>query len=73
MRYIVQLLIPALIVIGVALVLLRNRNSAGATRSAAKPADGDDGTLSTATFVLILVIGATFTVALIYALHTLGS
>ena len=67
MRYVVQFLIPALVVIVVTLVLLRNRGNPPATPAAAAPAD--TGGLSTGTFVLILVIGAVFTVALIYALH----
>ena len=65
-RYVVQLLIPAFVIIVVMLVLVRNRNNPS-TAGAAAPADA--GGLSTGTFVLILVIGAVFTVALIYALH----
>jgi predicted membrane-bound dolichyl-phosphate-mannose-protein mannosyltransferase len=72
MRYIVQMLIPAMIIIVVALVLMRNRNSPAASGSASKTAE-DNATLSTGTFVAILVIGATFTVALIYALHASSS
>ena len=66
MRY-AQFLIPALIVIVVTLVLARNRGNPPAPPATAAPAD--TGGLSTGTFVLILVIGAVFTVALIYALH----
>ena len=68
MRYVIEFLVPAMIVIVVALVLLRNRPStpSHATTSQTKE---DTGTLSTGTFVVILIIGATFTVALIYALH----
>jgi hypothetical protein len=71
-RYVVQFLIPALVVIVVTLVLVRNRgNPPAPTAPAAAPAD--TGGLSTGTFVLILVIGAIFTVALIYALHGSGN
>src|SRR4030095_6282503 len=52
------------------LVLVRNRGNPS-TAAAAAPADA--GGLSTGTFVLILVIGAIFTVALIYALHGSGN
>ena len=62
-----QFLIPALVVIVVTLVLARNRGNPPAPTATAAPAD--TGGLSTGTFVLILVIGAVFTVALIYALH----
>ena len=72
MRYIVQLLIPAMIIIVVALVLLRNRNSPASPGSSSRPAEANE-TLSTGTFVAILVIGATFTIALIYALHGSGN
>jgi hypothetical protein len=65
-RYVVQLLIPALVVIVVTLVLMRNRGNPPAAPAAA-PAD--TGGLSTGTFVLILLIGAIFTIALVYALH----
>jgi len=52
----------------VALVLFRNRTNTPAPANASQGKD-DTGTLSTGTFVVILIIGATFTVALIYALH----
>ena len=64
MRYVIEFLIPALIVIVVSVVLFRNRAAATASQGGE-----DTGTLSTGTFVAILIIGATFTVALIYALH----
>jgi multisubunit Na+/H+ antiporter MnhB subunit len=70
-RYVVQFLVPALVVIVVMIVLLRNRGNPSSTASAAAPADA--GGLSTGTFVVILVIGAIFTVALIYALYGSGS
>jgi len=67
-RYVIEFLVPAMMVILVALIFFRNRpnSPAHATASQAKE---DTGTLSTGTFVVILIIGATFTVALIYALH----
>jgi hypothetical protein len=68
-RYVVQMLIPALVVIVVTLVLLRNRGNPSAPASGAAAGPDDAGSLSTGTFIAILVIGATFTVALIYALH----
>ena len=69
MRYIVQLLIPALIITVVVLAVTRNRNNPAAS-AAATPANHDEtGPLSTGTFMAILVIGAVFTVALVYALH----
>ena len=67
MRYVIEFLIPAMIVIVVALVLFRNRPDAA--HATAAPTKDDTGTLSTGTFILILIIGAAFTVALIYALH----
>jgi len=68
MRYVIEFLVPAMIVIVVAVVLFRNRTNTPAPASASQ-AKEDTGTLSTGTFVAILIIGATFTVALIYALH----
>ncbi len=58
-----------MIVIVVAVVLLRNRPNSPAHATVAQ-AKEDSNTLSTGTFVAILIIGATFTVALIYALHS---
>lgn len=68
MRYVIEFLIPGAIVVIVALLLFRNRAHAPA-HPAAQPPD-TTGTLSTGTFVLILIVGAIFTVALVYALHT---
>lgn len=68
MRYVIEFLVPAMIVIVVAMVLFRNRPSTPAHATATQTKE-DTGTLSTGTFVVILIIGATFTVALIYALH----
>jgi hypothetical protein len=69
-RYVVQMLIPAMVVIVVTLVLLRNRGNPPASATSTPSNPDDAGPLSTGTFVAILIIGATFTVALIYALHT---
>ena len=68
MRYVIEFLIPAMIVIVVAVVLFRNRTNTPAPASAPQAKD-DTSSLSTGTFLAILIIGATFTVALIYALH----
>ena len=73
MRYVIEFLIPAMIVIVVALVLLRNRPSTPTAATSATQANDDSATLSTGTFVVILIVGAVFTVALIYALHTRAS
>jgi len=69
MRYVIEFLIPAMIVIVVAVVLFRNRTNTPAPASASQAKD-DTGTLSTGTFLVILIIGAAFTVALVYALHS---
>lgn len=69
MRYVVQLLIPVLIIIVVALVLTRNRSNPSASTTASDLDRENAGPLSTGTFMVILVIGAVFTVALVYALH----
>ncbi len=66
MRYLVQLLIPALILLGVIWVIARSRR--GATRS--QSGEGSE-ILSTPAFLLILVIGAAFTVALLFAMGAL--
>ena len=73
MRYVIEFLIPAMIVIVVALVLFRNRPSTPAPAASATQGNDDSATLSTGTFVVILIVGAVFTVALIYALHTSAS
>ena len=70
MRYIIEFLLPGTIVLIVALLLFRNRAQTP-TQSAAPAQNADaSGTLSTGTFVLILIVGAAFTVALVYALHS---
>ena len=69
MRYVIEFLIPAMVVIVAALVLFRNRPDQPARVSASPRSPDDSGTLSTGTFIVILIIGAVLTVALIYALH----
>jgi len=68
MRYVIQLLVPALVVIVVALVFLRNRGSMsqppGEERS-----DDTPKVLSTGAFIAILVVAATFTAVLVYELQ----
>lgn len=73
MRYIIEFLVPAMIVIVVALVLIRNRPSTPAPATSVNQANDDNATLSTGTFIVILIVGAVFTIALIYALHTSAS
>ena len=70
MRYVVEFLIPGTIVLIVALLLLRNRSQAPGQPTSAAQAPDASATLSTGTFVLILIVGAVFTVALVYALHS---
>lgn len=63
MRYLVQLLIPALILIAVIAIVARKKPSSDA--------DGETRELmSSSTFVLILVIGATAAVALLYGVQS---
>jgi len=69
-RYVIEFLIPAMVVIVAALVLYRNRPDGAARASAPSPANDDGSTLSTGTFIAILIIGATLTVALVYALRS---
>jgi hypothetical protein len=68
-RYVIELLIPAMVVIVAALVLFRNRPGTTARTDAPAPANDDGATLSTGTFIAILIIGAALTVALVWALH----
>ena len=70
MRYVIEFLIPAMVVIVAALVLYRSRPDAPARASAPSPSNEDGNTLSTGTFITILIIGATLTVALVYALRS---
>jgi len=69
MRYVVQLLIPALVIIVVILVMARNRPGTSKPPSDTSSEAHDSTPLSTGTFIVILLIGAVFTVALVYALH----
>lgn len=61
MRYLVQLLLPALILIGVIYAVARSRKKR-------PPNAGSQGEelLSTPSFLLVLVVGAAFTVALLF-------
>ena len=61
MRYLVQLLLPALILIGViyAVATSRKKGPTGAR------SQGDE-LLSTPSFLFVLVVGAAFTVALLF-------
>ena len=70
MRYIIEFLLPGTIVVIVALLLFRNRGQAPTQNAAGSQNPDASGTLSTGTFVLILIVGAAFTVALVYALHS---
>ena len=69
MRYIVEFLLPGAIVVIVALLLFRNRAQTPTQNAAGNQTPDASGTLSTGTFVLILIVGAAFTVALVYALQ----
>lgn len=61
MRYLVQLLLPALILIGVIYAVARSRKK----RPPNAGSQGDE-LFSTPSFVLVLVVGAAFTVALLF-------
>ena len=63
MRHILQFLVPALIVVGLAYALLRAR------RNTAKNDDGGD-LLSDPGIVLVVLIGAVLAVALVVALSS---
>jgi len=68
MRYVIQFLVPALVLIVVTLVFLRNR---GGTPGAATAATAESGSspIGTGTFIAILVVAAVFTVVLVYELQ----
>ncbi len=61
MRYLVQLLLPALILIGVIYAVSRSRK-----RHSSDERSKRDELLSTPSFLLVLVVGAAFTVALLF-------
>ena len=65
MRYLIQLLIPALILIGVIFLVTRTRRGGSDAEGAA--GDGEKGT-----FIIILVIGALAAVAIVFALFGQG-
>ena len=58
MRLVVQLLLPALIVLAIVLLALRRRSS--------QPA-GADAPMSTAAFIAVITIGAALAAALVFA------
>ena len=62
MRILVQLLIPALILLGVIYAVTRKKQSA--------PKGDENEILSTQTFLLILVIGSVFTVAVLFGVNS---
>ena len=68
MRYIIEFLLPGTIVVIVALLLFRNRGQSSTQNAPGGQNPDASGTLSTGTFVLILIVGAAFTIALVYAL-----
>ena len=66
MRYLVQFLIPALILLGVIWAISRSRR--GRTTNARSASGESNELLSTPAFLLVLVIGAALTVALLFAM-----
>jgi hypothetical protein len=68
MRYLLQFLVPALVVIIVALVFFRNRGTVTQQPQSAAPKEDHEGP-GTGTMILILVIAAAFTIALVYGLQ----
>ena len=63
MRYLVQFLVPALIVVVVVYLLARTK------RGQDEAANGDGDTSDTGTFILILVVGATVAVLSFFVLQ----
>ncbi len=63
MRHIVQFVIPALIVLGLAYAFVRTRRSASC-------ADESGDSLSDAGIVLVILVGAVLAVALVVALNS---
>ncbi len=70
MRYL-QILVPVLVVIIVAMVFWRNRTSSPQQPQSAAPQAPTEG-LGTGTMILILIIAAAFTIALVYGLQGLS-
>lgn len=68
MRYVIEFLVPAMVIIVVALVLFRNRPNGAQPVATSQPKD-DGATISTGTVILVIVIGAALSVALVWALH----
>ena len=67
MRYLIQLLIPALIFIGVVYLVMRARRSRSVDQQTnAEDDDGDKGML-----ILIIVAGAMVVVGVVFALQSL--
>ena len=66
MRYLIQLLIPALILIGVVYLVTRGRRTHSEAEQEA-PGDGEKST-----FIVILLIGALAAVAIVFALFGEG-
>jgi hypothetical protein len=65
MRYVIQLLIPALLFVGVVYLLTRRRDRGGAADPAPEP--GSD----TVAFIAILAIGAVVALGTAYALNSM--
>lgn len=72
MRYLLQFLVPLLVVIIVALVFYRNRGTPSQRSKGGAGTETPIGGLGTGTMVLILVIAAAFTIALVYGLQGFG-
>ena len=70
MRYVVEFLVPAMVVIVLATLVLRNRPPAPQP-SRKGDTESSPRLLSTGAFVTILVVAAAFTVALVYELENL--
>ena len=68
MRYLVQLLIPALILIGVIYLVMRTRQGRADSGEAGTTQGQGDGDGEKGTFILILIIGALVAVGVVFAL-----
>jgi uncharacterized membrane protein len=64
MRYVIQLLIPALLFAGVVYLLMRQRRGSTQARTAGEPRS------ETAAFLVILTLGAVVALAAAYVLQT---